>query len=301
VRAIVLGSAAGGGVPQWNCVCPVCRLAWAGDVRVKPRTQSSLAVSADDRRWVIVNASPDIRQQIAATPILQPSGQGSSRQSPVAAVVLTNGDIDHVGGLLSLRESQPFALFAAQATHKALDGNAMFGVLNRALVKREVVALDAIFEPLPGIEAELFAVPGKVPLWLEDDQLRVGELTESTVGISLSANGRRVVYVPGCAYVTDAVMGRLAGADVVLFDGTLWNDDEMIALGLGQKTGRRMGHMPMAGIDGTLDVLQSLPAGRRVFIHINNTNAALIEDSPQRRAAEQAGWEIGYDGMEFNL
>jgi pyrroloquinoline quinone biosynthesis protein B len=276
-------------------------LAWAGDARVKPRTQSSLAVSADDRRWVIVNASPDIRQQIAATPALQPNGQGPSRHSPVAAVVLTNGDIDHVGGLLSLRESQPFALFAAQATHKALDGNAMFSVLNRALVKRETVALDAAFEPVSGIEAELFAVPGKVPLWLEDDQLRVGELTESTVGISLSANGRRIVYVPGCASVTDAVMDRLAGADVLLFDGTLWNDDEMIALGLGRKTGRRMGHMPMTGTGGTLDVLRSLPAGRRVFIHINNTNAVLIEGSPQRQTAEQAGWEIGYDGMEFNL
>jgi pyrroloquinoline quinone biosynthesis protein B len=279
----------------------VCRLAWAGDARVKPRTQSSLAVSADDRRWVIVNASPDIRQQIAATPALQPNGQGPSRQSPVAAVVLTNGDIDHVGGLLSLRESQPFALFAAQATHKALDGNAMFSVLNRAFVKRETVALDAAFEPVSGIEAELFAVPGKVPLWLEDDQLRVGELTESTVGISLSANGRRIVYVPGCASVTDAVMDRLAGADVLLFDGTLWSDDEMIALGLGQKTGRRMGHMPIAGAGGTLEALRPLAAGRRVFIHMNNTNAVLIEGSPQRRAAEQAGWEIGYDGMEFNL
>jgi len=301
VRAIVLGSAAGGGIPQWNCLCPVCRLAWAGDARVKPRTQSSLAVSADDRRWVIVNASPDIRQQIAATPALQPNGQGPSRQSPVAAVVLTNGDIDHVGGLLSLRESQPFALFAAQATQKAIDGNAMFSVLDRALVKREMVALDAAFAPVSGIEAELFAVPGKVPLWLEDDQLRVGELTESTVGISLSANGRRIVYVPGCASVTDAVMDRLAGADVLLFDGTLWSDDEMIALGLGQKTGRRMGHMPMAGAGGTLEMLRPLATGRRVFIHMNNTNAVLVEGSPQRREAEQAGWEIGYDGMEFNL
>jgi pyrroloquinoline quinone biosynthesis protein B len=279
----------------------VCRLAWAGDVRVKPRTQSSLAVTADDRRWVIINASPDIRQQIAATPALQPNGQGPSRQSPVAAVVLTNGDIDHVGGLLSLRESQRFALFAAQATHKALDGNAMFSVLDRALVKREMVALDAAFAPVSGIEAELFAVPGKVPLWLEDDQLRVGELTESTVGISLSANGRRIVYVPGCASVTDTVMDRLAGADVLLFDGTLWSDDEMIVLGLGQKTGRRMGHMPIAGTGGTLEVLNALPAKRRVFIHMNNTNAVLVEGSPQRREAEQAGWEIGYDGMEFNL
>ena len=279
----------------------MCRLAWAGDTRVKPRTQSSLAVSADDRRWVIVNASPDIRQQIATTPALQPNGQGPSRQSPVAAVVLTNGDIDHVGGLLSLRESQPFALFAAQATHKALDGNAMFSVLDRALVKREMVALDAAFAPVSGVEAELFAVPGKVPLWLEDDQLRVGELTESTVGISLSANGRRIVYVPGCASLTDAVMDRLAGADVLLFDGTLWSDDEMIVLGLGQKTGRRMGHMPIAGAGGTLEVLNALPAERRVFIHMNNTNAVLIEGSPQRREAEQAGWEIGYDGMEFNL
>jgi pyrroloquinoline quinone biosynthesis protein B len=276
-------------------------LAWAGDPRVRSRTQSSLAVSADDRRWLIVNASPDIRQQIAATPALQPVGQGPSRQSPIAAVLLTNGDIDHVGGLLSLRESQPFALFASQATHTALAGNAMFDVLDRTFVKREVVSLGAPFEPIPGLKVELFAVPGKVPLWLEEDQPRVGEMTESTVGVSLVADGRRIVYVPGCASVPDAVMSRLAGADLILFDGTLWNDDEMITLGLGQKTGRRMGHMPIAGAGGTLDVLASLTAGRRLFIHINNTNAVLIEGSPQRQMAEQAGWEIGHDGMEFNL
>jgi pyrroloquinoline quinone biosynthesis protein B len=279
----------------------VCQLAWAGDSRVRPRTQSSLAVSADDRRWLIINASPDIRQQIAATPALQPGGEAPSRQSPIAAVLLTNGDIDHVGGLLSLRESQPFALFASQTTHTALAGNAMFEVLDRALVKREVVAVDNPFEPISGLVVELFAVPGKVPLWLEEDQPRVGETTESTVGVSLTADRRRIVYVPGCASVTDAVMDRLAGADVVLFDGTLWDDDEMIALGLGQKTGRRMGHLPIAGSGGTLDVLRLLTAGRRVFVHINNTNAVLIEGSPQRQLAEQAGWEIGYDGMEFSL
>jgi pyrroloquinoline quinone biosynthesis protein B len=279
----------------------VCQLAWAGDLRVRPRTQSSLAVSADDRRWLIINASPDIRQQIAATPALRPRAQGPSRQSPIAAVLLTNGDIDHVGGLLSLRESQPFALFASQATHAALAGNTMFEVLDGALVKREVVALDSPFEPISGLVVELFAVPGKVPLWLEDDQPRVGETTESTVGVSLTAHGRRIAYVPGCAFVSDAVTGRLAGADVVLFDGTLWDDDEMIALGLGPKTGRRMGHLPIAGSGGTLDVLGSLTAGRRVFVHINNTNAVLVEGSPQRKMAEQAGWEIGYDGMEFNL
>jgi pyrroloquinoline quinone biosynthesis protein B len=279
----------------------VCRLAWAGDLRVKARTQSSLAVSADDRRWLIVNASPDIRQQIAATPPLQPEPQGASRHSPIAAVLLTNGDIDHVGGLLSLREGQAFALFASRTTHAALGGNPVFGVLDQAFVRREIVALEQPFEPLPGLRVELFAVPGKAPLWLEDEQPRVGDATESTVGVMLTAGRRRIAYVPGCAAKSDAVMSRLTGADVILFDGTLWSDDEMVAQGLGKKTGRRMGHMPISGTDGTLEALASLTGRRRVFIHINNTNAVLIEGSPQRQAAERAGWEIGYDGMEFDL
>lgn len=299
MQAIILGSAAGGGVPQWNCRCPVCQLAWAGDPRVKARTQSSLAVSADGERWLVINASPDIRQQISSTASLRP--RDGSRHSPIAAVLLTNGDVDHIGGLLSLREGQPFRLYGTGATLAALGGNPVFDVVNRDMVRREAVNLERAFEPMPKLSAELFAVPGKVPLWREGEAAALGETSESTVGIKLTANGRTIAYVPGCAAVTDDLVRRLDGADVLLFDGTLWQDREMIDLGIGNKSGRRMGHVPMSGEGGSLDAFARVKAGRRVFVHINNTNPVLVDGSAERRLAEAAGWEIGCDGMEFSL
>ena len=299
MQAVVLGSAAGGGVPQWNCRCPVCRLAWAGDPRVRPRTQSSLAVSADGSRWLLVNASPDIRQQIAQNPALHP--REGVRHSPIAALLLTNGDVDHVAGLLSLRERQPFRVYAAGEILDALNDNRVFDVANREVVPREAADLDRPFEPLPGLSATLFAVPGKVPLWLEGDDPVVGEATEATVGVTLEAGSKRVAYVPGCAAVTDAVRERIAGADLLLFDGTVYRDDEMRLAGVGEKTGRRMGHLPMSGPDGSIAALSGVSVGRRVFVHINNTNPILVEGSDERRAVEAAGWTVGHDGMAFGL
>lgn len=299
MRAIILGSAAGGGVPQWNCRCPICQLAWAGDPRIAARTQSSLAVSADGEQWLLINASPDIRQQIAATPALHP--RRGLRDSPIAAVLLTNGDVDHIAGLLGLRERQPFRLFGTRGTLAAIAENRVFAVADPALVRREAVRLDRPFEPVRGIEATLFAVPGKVPLWLEDGAPVIGEATETTVGVRIASNGRIISYVPGCARLTLAVVERIEGSDLLLFDGTVWHDDEMIAAGVGDKTGRRMGHVPMAEADGSIAGLAAVKAGTRVFVHINNTNPVLIDDSPERRAAEAAGWMIGHDGMRFEL
>lgn len=256
-----------------------------------------MAVSADGDRWLVINGSPDIRQQIAATPELHPR-QGA-RHSPIAALLLTNGDVDHVAGILGLRERQPFRLFATGATHDALRDNRIFEVADPLLVTRETINLNATFEPLSGLRIELFAVPGKVPLWLEGEAPRIGESGESTVGVAVSGEGRRLVYVPGCAAATPEVLERLDGADVLLFDGTLWRDDEMIVAGVGEKSGRRMGHMPISGPDGSLKVLAGIKTKRRVYVHINNTNPVLIAGSDERRLAEDAGWEIGYDGMEF--
>jgi pyrroloquinoline quinone biosynthesis protein B len=311
VQAIILGSAAGGGVPQWNCRCSVCRLAWAGDPRVTPRTQSSLAVSVDGERWLIINASPDIRQQIEATSALQPRAQAMqspraldslpARHSPIVAVLLTNGDVDHVAGLLSLRENQPFTLYATPETLRVVGENRIFDVVAAGMVTRRQIRLDAEWEPLPGLRLRLFAVPGKVPLWLEGDAPMIGEAGESTIGVSLAAGGRRMVSIPGCAEVTPRVRADIGAPDLLLFDGTLWRDDEMVSAGLGSKTGRRMGHIAMSGADGSIAALAGIEARRRVFVHINNTNAALIEGSPERLAAERAGWEIGFDGMRFDL
>ena len=299
MKAIILGSAAGGGLPQWNCRCAICELARAGDPRVPSRTQSSIAVSADDEHWLLVNASPDIRQQIAATRDLHP--RHGARHSPIAAVLLTNGDVDHVAGLLTLRESTPFKLFATKATRESVDANRIFSVANPDFVPRLPVVMGEAFEPVPGLRVEMFAVPGKVPLWLENASMKIGEATETTVGLDISAGGRRLLYIPGCAEVTQAVTARIAGADVLLFDGTLWTDDEMIEAGLGKKSARRMGHVPMSGNGGSLDGLADADVRRRIFVHINNTNPVLVADSGERKHVEAAGWEVGFDGMRIEL
>lgn len=297
LTAIVLGSAAGGGFPQWNCRCAVCRLAWDGDPRVTPRTQASVAVSADGERWTLLNASPDLRTQLAATPALHPR---ALRESPIKAVVLTGAEIDQTAGLLNLRERQPLRLFGTQDTLAALAGNPMFGALGADVVTRHTVAPGAAFA-LPGaLSAELFIVPGKMPLYLEKGAVQTSVESGVNVGVEIKAGGATLLFVPGAAAVTPALRERLARADVILFDGTLFSDDEMIASGTGDKTGRRMGHMPIEGADGSLAALKGL-GKRRIYLHINNTNPILIEGSPERRRVEDAGFDVAADGLEIRL
>jgi pyrroloquinoline quinone biosynthesis protein B len=303
LTAIVLGAAGGGGYPQWNCRCPVCQLAWAGDTRAKPRTQASLAVSADGEQWILLNAAPDLRAQLLATPALQP--RAGVRGSPIAAVVLTGAEVDQVAGLLTLRERQGFTVFATSDTMAALNANPIFGVLATGAVTRKIVARDEPFTLPGGLAAELFAVPGKVALYLEgedfkDQDMALAAETGANVGVEIVCGSRRLAYVPGAAAMTAALRARLAGADVILFDATLFADDEMIATGTGNKTGRRMGHMPLDGEDGTLAALAGL-GGRRILTHINNTNPILIEGSAERRKVERAGFEVAEDGMEILL
>jgi pyrroloquinoline quinone biosynthesis protein B len=296
LRALVLGSGGGGGVPQWNCGCRVCRLAWSGDKRVRPRTQSSLAVSVDGARWLLLNASIDVRQQILATPALQPKEQG--RHSPIAAVLLTNADVDHAAGLLALRERQPLTIWGTRSTLDTIGSNRIFDVVGRDIAPRRAVSLGEKFEPLPGLRLELFAVPGKAPLWLEEGEVKTDVVGEGTVGVAVEAAGRALVYAPGVAGVTEDLHARVAKADALFFDGTLFVDDEMIQAGLGDKTGRRMGHMPVSGPDGALEALARHTHVRRILIHINNSNPILIEGSPEESEVKAAGWEIAYDGME---
>lgn len=299
MKAIILGSAAGGGVPQWNCRCSICQMARAGDPRVLPRTQSSLAISEDGETWLLVNASPDIRQQLFDTPELHP--KHGARHSPIAAVLLTNGDVDHVAGLLTLRETQPFRLYATSSVRDAVDANRIFAVCAPDLVPRHPIELGTPFEPVNGLTVEMFAVPGKVALWLEDASMKIGEATENTVGLEIAAGGKRLLYIPGCAEVTDAVRDRIRGADMLLFDGTMWTDAEMVEAGLGTKTARRMGHIPLSGAGGSIEKLRDVPVARRAFVHINNTNPILIDGSAERTAAAASGWEIGFDGMRITL
>src|ERR1700685_1121519 len=298
LTAIVLGSAGGGGYPQWNCLCAASRLAWGGDKRAKPRSQASLAVSADGGNWTLINASPDLRAQLMATPQLRPRGE--ARGSPIAAVVLTGAEVDQIAGLLALRERQPFELFATAQTHATLNANPIFGVLAPDVVTRNTVALEKPFALPGGLTAELFAVPGKVPLYLEDGDAPPVADGGGNGGAELTLGSRRLAYVPGAAAMTQALQQRLANADVVLFDATLFTDDEMITAGVGEKTGRHMGHMPLAGEGGSLAALTKL-RGRRILTHINNTNPILIEGSPERRKVEAEGFEVAEDGMEIVL
>lgn len=295
---LILGAAAGGGLPQWNCGCPNCAAARQG--RIPALTQSSVAVSATGRDWLLLNASPDIRQQMADNPALHPRGL---RESPVAAVLLTNGDIDHIAGLLVLREKTPFALCATPEVHSILRENDVFGVLDAELVARRETPLGQAFRPLPRLSVMLFPVPGKAPLFREGEAPETETRVEGgqTVGVAIRANGASAFYIPGCAAMTPALAARLRAAPLVLFDGTMWRDDEMLAGGTGHKTGARMGHMAMDGPEGSIAAFERLKIGRKVFVHINNTNPVLDPDGPERRAAEEAGWIIGQDGMEFRL
>jgi pyrroloquinoline quinone biosynthesis protein B len=300
MRIIVLGAAAGGGFPQWNSACPVGQRAWRREPQASWRTQCSLAVSVDGDRWALLNAAPDLRQQILATPVLHP--RAAPRHSPIEAVVLTNGDVDHVAGLLCLRESQPLTLFASGAILETLARNPIFNVLNPTYVRRQQLALKEPAQILPGLTVTPFAVPGKVALYLEEETPAIGAETEDTIGLELHGEGgARACFVPGCARVTPALAERLRGAELLLFDGTLWTDDEMIRSGTGTKTGRRMGHISVAGPEGSLTALRPVPIGRRIYLHINNTNPILLEDSPERAAVAAAGWEVAYDGMEISL
>jgi pyrroloquinoline quinone biosynthesis protein B len=294
LATIILGAGAGGGLPQWNCGCPNCRAARAG--RIPAMTQSSIAATGNARDWAVINASPDIRAQLAAAPRLHPTGP---RDTPLRAVLLTNGDIDHVAGLLTLRERQRFDLFATEAILAILAANPVFDALDPELVARRPAPLDAPFQLAPGLQARLFPVPGKVPLYLEAGAVATELEGEQTVGVELRANGTRAVYIPGCARVTPALAERLRGAPLLLFDGTLWSDDEMIRLGLGNKTGRRMGHMPISGPDGSMAALAPLGIGRKVYVHLNNTNPAVDPASPEAAEIRAAGWEIARDGMEI--
>jgi pyrroloquinoline quinone biosynthesis protein B len=307
LEAVVLGSAAGGGFPQWNSNAPACRRARAGDKTAVPRTQASLAVSANGLDWFVLNASPDLRLQIEATLALHP--QEGLRSSPITGVVVTGGDVDAVAGLLHLRERHRFSVYAPARVLAVVAANPIFHVLAPDCVERVELPLDGRIELAgtagpSGISVVAFAVPAKVPLYLETAGQDPGIAEEGDeVGLQIidAGTGRSFFFIPGCAAMTDSLRRRLTGSELVFFDGTLWRDDEMIRLGVGNKTGRRMGHISMSGDDGAIAAFRDLGVKRRIFIHINNSNPVLLDDTPERHAAEAAAWEIAYDGMEVRL
>lgn len=293
----VLGAAAGGGFPQWNCGCPGCQAARDGSRPCKPRTQSSIAVSDDYRRWFLFNASPDIRAQIEAFPALHPQ---EVRESPLGAVLLTDGELDHTLGLLLLRESDRLEIHATEAVHETLlEGTSLLRTLGayadvewRRVVTGEEVSLTE------SLTYRAFEAPTN-----KRARFGTGEVGESVVGYRISdgRTGRTLVYLPGAQDLTASVLAELEGCSCLLFDGTCWRDDEMVRLGIAGKTARDMGHIPISGADGSLERLASLPVERKVYTHINNTNPILIDDSPERRVVEESGFEVAADGLEMEI
>jgi pyrroloquinoline quinone biosynthesis protein B len=303
----VLGSAAGGGFPQWNCGCPNCRGLRDGKLRAVARSQECVAVAAEGAAsYVLLNCSPEIRAQVESFPGLHPRGP---RHSPIAAVVLTNGDLDHCLGLLSLRESHPLVVYATESVRRGFtEDNVLYRTLERfpgqvtwRVMKagRDEDIVDVDGRP-SGLTAEAVIVPGKAPVHLE--RSRPAD-AEDSVGLRIreTRSGRVLAYFSGVGAVTSQVRHALTDADAVFFDGTFWSADELPALGLGTKRAEDMAHVPVSGAGGSLAQLADVRAGRRIYIHLNNTNPLLRDDSPERQTAAAAGWEVAWDGMEVRL
>ena len=306
MRVHVLGSGAGGGFPQWNCNCPNCHDLRAGTLNAQARTQSSIAISVDEERWCLINAGPDIRQQILAFSALNP--KDSPRHTPISSVLLTNAEIDHVAGLLSIRESQPLSLYATQQVRGwIMETNTMFRtVCGPPRCTWQTVQYDGSHALIgvdgkpSGMRYEAFTVPGRAPAYLLG---QVSDWSEASIGYKITdeRSGRSLVYLPGIKELDNPVMSQLRSCDAFFLDGTCWTDDEMISVGLGQKTSLSMGHIPMKGPDGSLEKLAALQNVRKIYTHLNNTNPVLIEDSDERRAVDAAHWEVAFDGMDFEV
>jgi pyrroloquinoline quinone biosynthesis protein B len=291
----VLGAAAGGGFPQWNCGCPRCLAARDGSRPCRPRTQSSVAVSADYRRWYLLNASPDVRAQIESFPALHPTG---IRNTPLEAVLLTDAELDHTLGLLLLREADDLEVHATAAVHETLGrGTSLLQTLGAyANVEWRPVVTGKEVPLGDGLSYRAFEVPTS-----KRARFEAGEVSVVGYRISDAHTGRSLAYVPGAQALGASVLDHFEGCACLLFDGTCWQDDELIRLGIAQKTAREMGHLPIGGADGSLEKLAPLPIERKIYIHINNTNPILIEDSPERAILGEHGLEVAVDGLELEI
>jgi len=310
MRIKILGSAAGGGFPQWNCGCPQCAGFRAGTLQARARTQAQAALSSDGARWFLLNASPDLRQQILSAPELAP--KSGARNSPIAAVALTSADVDAVMGLLHLREFQPLQIFSTLGVRRALlEENALFKVLNRSHppVRWETLALDRLVplsiasptDKKSGLFCKAVSLAGSYPDYLSESLRASLPPDEAVVGLCLVSNEKRLFYAPNLPGIGDGWTRHVEESDLALLDGTFWKDDELNTIQKGSKSARQMGHLPLWGDRGLLRTSFRPSKTKRVLIHINNTNPVLNEQSEECRFVRQAGWEIAYDGMEFSL
>jgi pyrroloquinoline quinone biosynthesis protein B len=305
----ILGSAAGGGFPQWNCACTNCRRVRNGTLRGKPRTQSQIALTGNGTQWCLLNASPDLRAQILANPELQPNAR--LRESPIMAVVLTSADVDHVAGLLHLREFQPLRIFSTESVARILtEDNTIFRALQRGpeqvswqrICPGEGFELESAPDSDTGIRCEPLALPGDFPTYAGRDRRSARVAGEAVLGLVVeSSDGRRMIFMPGVAELDDSLLAQLESCDDLLFDGTFWSEDELIRILGNGPTASEMGHMPISGPKGSLARLGYVKRPRKIFIHVNNTNPILDEESPERGEVVAAGWEVAEDGWEIRL
>jgi len=298
----ILGSAAGGGFPQWNCSCGNCRRVREGDLQGSPRTQAQIAWTGNPGQWTLLNASPDLRAQIEATPDLWPQ---ESRKSPISDVIITSAEVDQILGLLLLREFHSFRVHATASVRRVLtEDNSLFRTLARFPGQ---VCWEDILPGRPfsagGAHLEAFSLPGSFPGFVTGSRREELREAEAVIGLLISSesSGKTLAFLPGVGRVSDDVLERLEACDIALFDGTFWSDDEPLGIPGITRTASQMGHLPVSGAGGSLERLAPLRGVRKIYIHINNTNPMLDEASVQNRMVRDSGWEIAWDGMELTL
>lgn len=307
MRIKVLGSAAGGGFPQWNCGCSNCSGLRLGSLKACARTQAQVAVSPSKGSWFLLNASPDLRQQLLAHLEFAPAP--ATRSTPISSVVLTSADVDCVMGLLHLREFQPFCIYSTISVRRILtEENTLFRTLDRSRppVSWQELPLDKptpIFqrEAVDTLSCRAISLGGRFPDYVSDRLLRSLPAEEAVIGLELLQNGRRFLYAPSLPVEGETWRRHATESHLALLDGTFWTDDELVRIVGGGKTARQMGHLPLSGPDGLLEGMRGAQNARRVLIHMNNSNPALDEESLAHRTLREAGWEVAHDGMEFEL
>ncbi|HLN00573.1 MAG TPA: pyrroloquinoline quinone biosynthesis protein PqqB [Bryobacteraceae bacterium] len=306
MRVKILGSAAGGGFPQWNCACSNCRRVRNGTLRGLARTQVQIAVSSDGTDWFLLSASPDLPRQIESFPELQPTAQ--SRETPIAAFVLPGADLDQILGLIMLRESQPLRVYATPSIRRIImDNNIIFTMVRNQITWDDVIPdrefeLTSVSGAKSGIRCLPFGLAGNFPHYVDSQLAASLHPADAVLGLRLeSPSGKRLVYMPGVPSVRESWLAHLETADLLLLDATFWTDDELIRIQGTGRSARQMGHMPVSGPDGSLAQLAHLKRPRKVYIHVNNTNPVLDEGSPEYQTVRDAGWEVAHDGMEFEL
>ena len=299
----ILGSAAGGGFPQWNCNCSNCSGVRNGTLRAQPRTQSSIAISDDGQNWILCNASPDIRAQLESFPALQPARR--PRDTAIGAIILLDSQIDHTTGLLTLREGCPHEVWCTEMVHQDLTtGFPLFNMLSHwnGGLRWNPIGLEGQFsiDCCPNLLISPIPLRSSAPPYSPH---RNDPHPGDNIGLLIEdrRSGGRLFYAPGLGQVSEALCETMRGADCLLVDGTLWRDDEMQVREVGDKLGSEMGHLPQSGPGGMIEVLDGVPGKRKILIHINNTNPILDEESAERRILDEHGIEVAFDGMDIEL